>query len=124
MSRRAEARPTLAATHFVEIIARGATERAGMDADAILSEPFGVLKGMDTIERSCRRACAAGGARRKDGTTRVSAVAAEHVRVTGDDFPAHHCGIGRGGAGRLVLVEDGPHRADPPLNRVRAERPI
>ncbi|WP_437534911.1 hypothetical protein WME79_11910 [Sorangium sp. So ce726] len=35
--------------------ARGATERAGMDADAILSDPFGVLKWMDTIERSYRR---------------------------------------------------------------------
>jgi CheY-like chemotaxis protein len=47
---------TLAVTPAVVMTARGATERAGMAADAILSEPFDVLKGMDTIERSCRRA--------------------------------------------------------------------
>ncbi|WP_438042985.1 hypothetical protein [Sorangium sp. So ce128] len=47
--------PTLAAALTVVMTARGATERAGMDADAILSEPFDVLKLMDTVERSCRR---------------------------------------------------------------------
>ncbi|WP_437281554.1 response regulator transcription factor [Sorangium sp. So ce375] len=47
--------PTLAATPTVVMTARGATERAGIDADAILSKPFDVLKLMDTIERSCRR---------------------------------------------------------------------
>ncbi|WP_437592809.1 response regulator [Sorangium sp. So ce1000] len=47
--------PTLAATPTVVMTARGATERSGIDADAILSKPFDVLKLMDTIERSCRR---------------------------------------------------------------------
>jgi hypothetical protein len=36
--------------------AHGATERAGIDASAILSEVFDVLKRMGTIERSCQRA--------------------------------------------------------------------
>src|SRR5262249_54847386 len=60
----------------------------------------------------------------EDGTMLVSTVAAEHMRVTGFDRPAHHLGIGRGGAGSLVLREDRPRRANPPLNRVRAERII
>ena len=47
--------PALAATPIVVMTARGATERAGIDAEAILSMPFDLPKLMDTIERSCRR---------------------------------------------------------------------
>ncbi|WP_437818121.1 response regulator [Sorangium sp. So ce1078] len=47
--------PMLAAMPIVVMTARGGTERAGIDADAVISKPFDVLKLMDTIERSCRR---------------------------------------------------------------------
>lgn len=48
--------PMLASMPIVVMTARGGTERAGIDADAVISKPFDVLKLMDTIERSCRRA--------------------------------------------------------------------
>lgn len=47
--------PMLASMPIVVMTARGGTERAGIDADAVISKPFDVLKLMDTIERSCRR---------------------------------------------------------------------
>ncbi|WP_437490220.1 response regulator [Sorangium sp. So ce1014] len=47
--------PMLASMPIVVMTARGGTDRAGIDADAVISKPFDVLKLMDTIERSCRR---------------------------------------------------------------------
>ncbi|WP_437692134.1 response regulator [Sorangium sp. So ce176] len=47
--------PALASMPIVVMTARGGTDRAGIDADAIISKPFDLLKLMDTIERTCRR---------------------------------------------------------------------
>ncbi|WP_437940914.1 response regulator [Sorangium sp. So ce341] len=47
--------PMLASMPIVVMTARGGTDRAAIDADAVISKPFDVLKLMDTIERSCRR---------------------------------------------------------------------
>ncbi|XXR91520.1 response regulator [Sorangium sp. So ce406] len=47
--------PALASMPIVVMTARGGTDRAAIDADAIISKPFDLLKLMDIIERSCRR---------------------------------------------------------------------
>ncbi|KYF60520.1 hypothetical protein BE11_45785 [Sorangium cellulosum] len=47
--------PALASMPIVVMSARGGTDRAAIDADAIISKPFDLLKLMDIIERSCRR---------------------------------------------------------------------
>ncbi|WP_433935832.1 response regulator [Sorangium cellulosum] len=47
--------PALASMPIVVMTARGGTDRAAIDADAIISKPFDLLKLMDAIERSCRR---------------------------------------------------------------------
>ncbi|AUX41618.1 chemotaxis protein CheY [Sorangium cellulosum] len=46
--------PALASLPVVVMTARGGMDRAGLDAEAVVSKPFDLLLLMGAIERSCR----------------------------------------------------------------------